>query len=536
KRFKILLEVYPQSEVAEFASNLILETYLAEQDWAKVEEFSAEQLQTGGKKLETKRRGELSGIRLGARFKRATQLVDAKQYEEAAKLFLAAVDEDPKVEFADKALNNAAFCYQQAFRYDSALKTYERLFTQYPQSQLADTALFLVGYSAEKAFDFDKAIDRYNTLVDNYPTSQKRADAAYNLAHALERLQRYDEAQKAFSRYAQLFPDREDAPQMLFKAALVAEKRKDWKQAIADFTDYIRRFQRNDKEKERIVQAYLKIGLSFQKLGSEAAAHQAFEEAVSEYDKRKLGPSELLASASAAEAKFNLAELEFASYDKIRIEAHGRGNAFDKSLKAALTKKAEEREKVLALYKDVAVKYKRPDWIVAALYRVGHVDERFSNALTEAPVPPELKRLGDEYVAQYQDTLAQASVPIDERAIAAYKKAIETARELKIANEWTRRILESLDRYDHKSFPLLKDPKEEYLLEPFSPTALALADGTPVDKPQLAAPAAGAGDAGGLSAKGSAAPIAPTDSSGKSKDEKPKAPPSDKLGGSEDDK
>jgi len=38
---------------------------------------------------------------------------------------------------------------------------------------------------------------------------------------------------------------------------------------------------------------------------------------------------------------------------------------------------------------------------VAALYRVGYVDERFSAALTEAPVPPELKRLGEEYVAQY---------------------------------------------------------------------------------------------------------------------------------------
>jgi hypothetical protein len=119
----------------------------------------------------------------------------------------------------------------------------------------------------------------------------------------------------------------------------------------------------------------------------------------------------------------------------------------------------------------VAVKYKRPDWIVAALYRVGYIDERFSAALTEAPVPPELKKLGDEYVAQYQDTLSQASIPIDERALSAYKKAIETARELKIANEWTRKILESLDKYDHKSYPLMKDAKAEFLLEPLYPVA-----------------------------------------------------------------
>ena len=77
----------------------------------------------------------------------------------------------------------------------------------------------------------------------------------------------------------------------------------------------------------------------------------------------------------------HLAELELLAYDKIRIEARGRGSAFEKSLKGALTLKAEERERVLALYKEVAFKYKRPDWVVAALYRAGYVDERFAGAL-----------------------------------------------------------------------------------------------------------------------------------------------------------
>jgi TolA-binding protein len=471
KRFAAVLLAFPGSEVAEYASNLTLETYLAEKDWQRVEEFSAERLKGVNGKLNPKRRAELSGISVGARFKRAQALLDAKKYEEAAKLFLAVVDDDPHVEFADKALNNAAFCYQQELRYDSALRLYERLFTQYPKSPLADTALFLVGFSAEKSFDFDKAIKEYEKLVENYPQSQKRADALYNEAHALERLQRYAEAQKAYARYAKLFPDKPDAPAMLFQGALVAERTKDYKQEIVELTDFIKRFHRNEKQGERVVQSYLKIGLAFQKLGSEASARQSFTDACFEFDRRKFGAQDALAAASAAEARFNLAEQTLLGYDRIRIEAHGQGNKFEKSLKAALNKKAEEREKVLAQYRDVAVKYKRPDWIVAALYRVGYIDERFSAALTEAPVPPELKKLGEEYVAQYQDTLSQASIPIDERALSAYKKAIETARELKIANEWTRKILESLDKYDHKSYPLMKDAKAEFLLEPLYPVS-----------------------------------------------------------------
>ena len=489
RRFQAVIDGYPDTEVATFASNLTLETYLAEQDWAKVEDFSAKALKKKGSKLDEKQRTELTRIELSARFERATALMNSKQYEEAAKLFIAAVDEDPKYKFADTALNNAAFCYQQAFRNETAQKIYERLFTQYPQSPFAEISLFLVGLNAEKAFDFDRAIERYTTLVDKYPQSQKRADAAYNLAKALEELQRYPEAQAAYARYAQLFPDREDAPEMLFKGALVAEHTKNWKQEIADLTDYIRRFKKNDKEKERVIQAYLKIGLAFKQLGSDTAAREQFADAVAEYDARKLGPADLIASAAAAEAKFNLAEIAFADYDKIKIEAHGRGAALSKSLLASLNKKAEERKKVLSLYLDVAVKYKRPDWIVAALYRIGFADERFSAALTDAPIPTDVKKLGDEGIAAYQDQLSAATIPIDERAVEAYKKAIQSARDLKIANEWTRKILESLDHYDHKSFPLLKDPKQEYLLEPISPTALALSDGTLIRPPPPPAPA-----------------------------------------------
>ena len=469
KRFELVLTLWPGTEVAQYASNLTLETYLAEGDWRKVEEFSAQRLQ--GKELDAQRRLELQGIAGGARFKRATALLDGKKYDEAGKLFLQIVEEDPKAEFADKALNNAAFCAQQQLRYDSALKLYERLFTQYPKSTLADTALFLVGFSAEKAFEFDKAIETYERLVENYPQSQKRADALFNEAHALERLQRYAQAQKAYARYAQLFPDREDAPEMLLRGALIAERAKDLRGELADLGEFVRRFQRNEKQGERVVQAHLKMGLAHRALGEDALARHAFEQACAEFDQRRFKPQDALAAASAAEARFNLAEQELLDYDHIRIEAHGRGKNFEASLKAALNKKAEVREKILAQYRDVAVKYKRPDWIVAALYRVGYIDERFSAALTEAPVPPELRKLGEEYVAQYQDTLSQASIPIDERAIDAYKKAIETARELKIANEWTHRILESLDKYDHKNYPLLKEARSQLLLEPLSPVA-----------------------------------------------------------------
>ena len=138
----------------------------------------------------------------------------------AAALFIELVQKDPQNEFADKALNNAAVCYENMRRFDSALRTYERIITEYPKSTLADQAVFRVASDAEQSYDFDKAVSRYLLLVDHYPNSKNRAGALYNAARLLEGLQRYPEAAAAYKRYAELFPDEPDAPQNLFRAAL----------------------------------------------------------------------------------------------------------------------------------------------------------------------------------------------------------------------------------------------------------------------------------------------------------------------------
>src|SRR6266498_4716083 len=84
----------------------------------------------------------LQKFKLGGRFNRAMQLLEAKDWEEAARLFLALVAEEPRHEFADKALYNAASCYESARRFESALWLYERLAVEYPRADLADEALF----------------------------------------------------------------------------------------------------------------------------------------------------------------------------------------------------------------------------------------------------------------------------------------------------------------------------------------------------------------------------------------------------------
>jgi TolA-binding protein len=520
-RFEEVVARWPGSEVAQFSANLIIESYLTMKDWKLVEEASA-RLQTLDVAKNPALNATLQKFKLGGRFNRAMQAMDAKQYEDAAALFIALVQEDPRHEFADKALYNAASCFEGARRFESALRMYERISAEYPASTLADEALFRVGFNAENTYDFEKAVERYQALVDKYQGSKHRKDALYNAARALENLQRYDEAAGAFARYAKAYPDAEDAARTQFHAALIYEKTQDWKKMVAALQDFNRRFGRT-KEHELIVQSQLKIGLASEALKDEKAARAAFAAAVSEFSGRGLKPeTHVRAAAAAAEARFRLAEVEFEKYDRITLPA----TTDAKKLKRALEAKFTEAKRVAPLYDEVG-KYKRPDWILAAFYRKAFLLERLAQTIYEAPIPPEYKKAGmEEYLAAYQDGLAQFAQPYEDQAVAVYVQAIEAARKLHVKNEWTKRIGESLARFRPREYPVLKEAKARLVTEDASPAPFADAP----EGPTRRSPAAAGGEAQATAGE-PAPPPSPTPAVAAPAGP-PAAPPADaKLGG-----
>ncbi len=467
-RYEEIVSRWPTTEVAQFAANLIIESYLTMKDWAAVEQTSA-RLQSSEVAKNPKLYTTLQKFKLGGRFNRAMQLMDAKAWEDAAKLFLALVAEEPKHEFADKALYNAASCFESARRFESALRLYERLAVEYPRADLADEALFRVGYNAENTYDFDKAVDRYLALVENYPGSKHRKDALYNAARSLENLQRYDKAAAAFARYASLYPDAEDAARTQFHAALVYEKMGDRRREIQALQEFVKRFAKA-KEHELVVQSHLEIALAHRALGDEKSAKASYQTAVAAFVQRGLKPDQSpRAAAAAAEARFRLAEYDFERYDQITLPA----TTNTKKLKKALEAKLGEAKKVAPQYDDV-MKYKRPDWILAAFYRKAFLLERLAQTIYEAPIPPEFKKKGaEEYLAAYQDALAQAAQPYEDQAVGVYVQAIEAARKLHVKNEWTKKIGESLARYRPKEYPVLKEAKARLVAEDLSPARFA---------------------------------------------------------------
>ncbi|MFL5355032.1 tetratricopeptide repeat protein [Archangium sp.] len=467
RRFESLVKTYPQHEVARFSTNLIVETFLIDQDWKSVEQVSGK-LASNKDVIDPKSDlyKDLVRFKLAGRFKLADQLLAEGRYDEAAAKYIELVDEAPRHEFADKALNNAAVAYEKTQRFDSALKLYERIFREYPSSPLADAALFRVAVNAQNSYDFDKAVERYQRLVKDYPASKDREAALFNAANLLEGQQRYAEAAAAFQRYAELFPTAEDAPRNQFRAALILEKREDWKGEIRALESFVRKFASQPAQVELVVEAKRRIGDAWAKQKNEKEALRAYASAADEFDRRKLQPdAQPRAADAAAYSRFQLAEAEFRKFDALRIG--GNGKALERSFTAKRNAVKSVNEAFARVYP-----YKRLEWTLAALYRRGHALERFANTIIETPIPPDVKRLGEEAVVAYQDLLAQQTATLEDSAVESYAATLQEARKNRISNEWTKKTLESLHRFRPKEYPVLKEPKDAIASDQLYPEGL----------------------------------------------------------------
>ncbi len=485
RRFESLIEGFSQDEVSEYASNLVIESYLTQGNYAAVEDFTRGLLASGTPGRRGNFKDDLVKFKSGAMFKIADELAASGQYEKAAGTYLSILEENPDNEFADSALNNAAVAYEKVQRYDSASKLYKRLVEEHPDSTLADNALFRVGLNAERFFNLDKATDSYLRLIKKYPKSPRRADAIYNAALALENTQRYDEAATQYQRYCKLFPDREDAPQVCFRAGVVYEKMEQPRRVISTYETFIRKYRNKPQHSDRIVEAYLKLAKANNEIGRSRDASRAYRDAVNVYQKEK-NPA---ATPFAAEAQFQLVELEFEKFNKVTIT----GNTTQQ--KRSIEKKAKLLKEIEGKYGEI-LGFKQVDWTMASLYRVGNLYQNFANSIVAAPCPQEIKRqarsLGmtkEEVCDEYRILLEEQSFTIEDKAVAAYETTITKARELQVKNEWTKKTLVALNKLRRAQWPLQKDAKLYVDAEPVPAPPLLAPDGAGLFlAPESAAP------------------------------------------------
>ncbi len=477
RRFRALLAAYPRAPVCEYAANLVIESYLTERDYAAVESFSRELLAREEVAARSPFASELVKFKTGAMFKRAESLGDAGEKEASAEVYLKMLEENPGSEFADSALNNAAVAFEEVKRYDSASRLYRRLADDHPKSPLADNALFRVGINAERFFNFEQAIDAYTRLMARYPKSDKRADALFNSALALENTQAYEKAAAQYERYCELFRKRADAAKVCFRVGVVYEKMGAPRRVVVTYERFVRAFRADRAHAELVIEAELKMAKAYELLREEKKAAATYARTVKDF-RRMSSPK---AAVFAAEAEFQLAERERKNFSALRLQGNSREQ------KAALTRKAKMLASVEQQYKRI-LEYKQIEWTLASLFRIGQLYQSFADSLVQAPCPNDVRSAArgmgatvGEVCDEYRVLLEERAAAIEDKAVAAYEATITRARELEVANVWTKRTLLALNKLRGSMWPLQKDAKEHVEDAPFSvpPLAKLVARGAP---------------------------------------------------------
>jgi tetratricopeptide (TPR) repeat protein len=466
-RFEQIVATYCKDDIGANAGNALIVSYTIENDLEKLGEWADKlrNMKCGTAETAQKNVAELTKLGLGIKFKKADKLFEDGKFEEAAALYVQIVDQDPKSEDADKALNNAAVAYEKVKRFGAATKLYERIVRDYPSSKFLDDALFRTAVTYQKAFDFDKAVVNYLRLAEDkqFGASTHRTDALYNAAVILENDQQYQKAADLFRRYSgDKGVKREDASEAYFRSGLIYEKMKDWDKAIATFKDYQKTYGSDPKGKERVLEANYRMAKAYEAKKDRRAAEDQFKKVLS------LGSSAMPASEQAeypAQAAFRFAEEELEKFQKLKIEGGKKFEPTYKRLKEEVAKMVTEYNKVIA--------YKRATWTLAAYFRIGFVYEFLSKALAatlQLPCPDEIKRKFkqegcDVYMEQLQKQIEEMVSGVDEEVVKRYGVTLEQAGKLGVSNEWTKLARARANAYDPDKFPMIKDERIDLQLE-----------------------------------------------------------------------
>ncbi len=368
---------------------------------------------------------------VAAGFILADALFTRERYEEAAKGYLEVVAQEPKRDFAPSALDSAGQAFEKTRHFADAVEAYGRLIKEYPKSKLAEGAVVKLALNAEATGDFARAIETYQKLIKDYPLSKDRPVAQANLGALLAGTGKDAEAIAAFARFVELYPKNDDAPKLQLKIAALYDAKKDYPKELTALNGLLQKFGGPKGPLEPLVEARRLIAELWLKQDKEPELKKALAATADEYDRRVPNPDGGGgACEAAAAARWTLADFETKQLEKLKPT--GVAKALDKSIAARNT-----ATKSATAAWDKVVRYQRPKWSAAALYRKGELLERFGQLLAELPASAE---------PASPDALLAMRVDLEDRAVLSYRACLGLARAGDFKNDWTMKADAALTR------------------------------------------------------------------------------------------
>ncbi len=390
---------------------------------------------------------------------------EAERFPESRSAFGRVADDYPDHELTPEAVERIARCYfrEEAFG-DSELSA-RRALTLDPKEETRENALKLVSFSifrqaevAEAETRLEDAVHHFKRLAGEFPVGEAAQVSLYRAAENLRTLGREEEASAVYkmlaenyrsSKYAEsaltlsseilsslgdwggvaenyeglyrLNPDGPEAESHLFRAALANQKAKNAENALVLFVEFNEKFI----DSHRRAQTFFRIAEIKHAGGDEEGALEAY---ALTWETPALEDEELYR----AKAALVMGEKQLTKFRAIELKG---------DLAQALLDKEDVLEVALGHLVDAA-SLPFVETLAASLYYAGEAFEQMKNAILDSERP---EGLSEEENEEYQFLLEEKAFPLEDQAVAYYKRGIDASRKTGVHTEWVDRMYARLE-------------------------------------------------------------------------------------------
>ncbi len=359
-------------------------------------------------------------------------LDEEEEWEEAALCYVAYVQDFPDSEQVDMALYNAALDFERLHEVGRAIQVRLLLLRMRPNSEYAPETLFNVGGNYHALAVYGEASDYYEAFVRNFPDHEKTEDALSNAATFRQGLGQYDKAIANYERYLELFGANNpaEAAEVFFEIGQIYEEENRTREARDQYQAYLNRYA-SDGTNDRLLEAHAKIGMYQWENGQRQDALDTFAEILRIYERIDEEERQEMTGGrdAAAQAQFMISEDVFEDAEAIKVDS-----ADEEEMQEQLREKMEYLVKAQGSYEKV-IEFVRPDWAIAALYRIGRGAQDFAETVRNTHVPD---RLTADQQSIYRDILEDHASEFEAVAVDMYIMALDAARDASWFNDYSR--------------------------------------------------------------------------------------------------
>ncbi len=219
-KFEMIIKKYPRSNLAVYATDLIMDSLNITKDWEAISKKAREFLRntallSGRNRLKK----DLESFKEKATFYAAEIPAHKGNPLESAERYMAFVTEFPKSKFNDVALYNAIVFYQKGGDLYKSIRVQERFLREtdkvYKKSKLRNRIMFGLAKNYEAIAYYEKAAGLYVDFVEKAKEDKHVPDAIFNAAVLYENIGETDKAIDNYKLYIEKYAKTEAEKQKL---------------------------------------------------------------------------------------------------------------------------------------------------------------------------------------------------------------------------------------------------------------------------------------------------------------------------------